>query len=76
MSKITIGARVAYSASFCRSIGCMTGNMPAGRGRVTDLIPLGSTTLAVVEWNDSSLPDKVNVANLALVGPNMKFAQC
>ena len=76
MKAFSINDRVAYSAGFCRSIGALTGSIPAGRGRIVELKTLGSLVLAVIEWNDSTLPTTVNVANLAHVGPNRRFAHC
>jgi hypothetical protein len=61
------GDGVAYAARFLRSIGCQTGPMPAARGRVTEVRSYAGTTLVTVAWNDSSMPDAVNVANLVRV---------
>lgn len=61
-----VGDRVKYSARFLRSIACYAGDMAHGTGTVLELIPLGHTTLARVEW-DRELPDKVNMKNLVLV---------
>lgn len=62
-----MGDTVAYRADFLRSIGCYTGDMPQARGVVTDLVPLGETTLAKIEWDLEDLPEKVNVKNLSRV---------
>lgn len=64
---IKVGDRVAYSAVWLRSTGNFTGDMPFARGVVTELIPLGQTTLAVVDWANPDIPPKVNVANLTRV---------
>lgn len=61
------GDRVAYSAKFLRSIGCQTGPMPFARGRVIVMRHYAGATLATVAWNDRSMPDGVNVANLIAV---------
>jgi len=64
---IRLGDRVAYSARFLRSIGCQTGPMPAARGRVTAVRSHAGVTLAAVAWNDPTMPESVNVANLVSV---------
>lgn len=61
------GDDVAYSAKFLRSIGCQTGPMPAARGRVTAVRRYAGVTLATVAWNDPTMPEGVNVANLVRV---------
>ena len=76
MSKLTIGDRVAYSAAWLRSTGQMAGDSGHARGVIKKLIPLGSTMLAEIEWESGEHPGKVNVANLAKVGPNSRFCQC
>lgn len=58
------GDGVAYSARFLRAIGCQTGPMPAARGRVTAVRRYAGVTLAAVAWNDPTMPESVNVANL------------
>lgn len=68
-SPIRIGDRVAYSRRFLQSIACFTGDMPQGRGTVKELVPLGETTLAVIDWHGMDLPEKVNVKNLSRVTP-------
>lgn len=75
MKTFSVGDRVAYSAAFCRSTGQITGDVPAGRGTVTEIVPLGSITLAAIAWDgDADLPARVAVNNLAHVGPNRRFA--
>jgi hypothetical protein len=66
--KIEVGDQVAYSAAFLRSTGQIAGDAPHAKGEVIALIPLGSTTLAEIEWDTPDLPTKVNVANLCHVG--------
>jgi hypothetical protein len=61
------GASVAYSATFLRSIGCQTGRMPAARGMVICMRRCAGGALATVRWDDSTMPDIVNVANLVRV---------
>jgi len=70
---IEVGMRVAYSARFLQSIGGCLGEMPQARGVVESLIPLGSSTLAKIKWDAAGCPEKVNVKNLAKVGPNRDF---
>jgi hypothetical protein len=77
MKKLEIGDRVAYSVQFLASIGASHSDMASGRGTITGLVPLGSTTtLAEIDWNGQELPPKVNVANLAKVGLNTRFSNC
>lgn len=65
---IKIGDRVGYSHAFLQSTGQHTGPVPFAKGTVTDLVPFGSATLAIVDWDTPDIPDRVNVANLARVG--------
>jgi hypothetical protein len=66
-TSIQVGDRVCYSRQFLQSTGQYTGDVPFARGVVTALIPLGSTTLAEIDWNNSDLPSRVNVADLSRV---------
>lgn len=66
--KIKVGDRVAYSAAFLRSTGQYAGDAPHAKGEVKALVPLGDTVLAEIEWDHPALPNRVNVANLCLVG--------
>ena len=74
-----IGDKVAYSVQFLKSIGECHGDLSHDRGVITGLIPLGKepncTILAEIEWGGDS-PKRVNTKNLAIVGPNRKFANC
>jgi hypothetical protein len=74
--KIIVGSKVAYSVQWLRSIGEITGELPQARGIVTNLICLGQTILAEIKWLNGDYPNKVNVANLAIVGTNNKFSNC
>lgn len=74
-AQIAVGSRVAYSVQFLRSIGDYT-DLAHARGTVKEIRQLGSTSLAVIAWDKGDYPPKVNVANLALIGPNSKFASC
>lgn len=73
---IEVGNRVALSAAWLRSTGQMTGDIGFARGVVTRIIKLGETSLAEVVWENGRFPKRVNVNNLAIVGPNTKFCQC
>jgi hypothetical protein len=66
---LRVGDPVAYSRSFLRSIGAVSGDMPHARGTVKGLVPLGrELTLAQVQWDRASMPARVNVKNLCRVG--------
>jgi hypothetical protein len=64
---IKTGDRVAYSRQWLRSTGQMTGEVPQARGTVVSTEPLGSLTLAVIDWNLPELPTRVNIKNLSPV---------
>lgn len=66
-AKVQVGDSVAYSARFLRNIGCHTGDMPQARGTVTGLERMGEITLAVIDWGEWDMPEKVNVKNLSRV---------
>ncbi len=80
MSKIVVGDRVAYSARWLRSTGQIASVDDIGhaRGVVKELKPLGSITLAIVDWGKwrDVASEKVNVCNLAKVGPNRDYCNC
>ena len=66
--------RVAYSVQFLKSIGMSHSEMARARGTITGFMPLGSSTiLASITWDRGEFPGKVNVCNLAKVGPNPRF---
>lgn len=72
--KFAVGSKVAYSIQFLRFIGMSHSGMAHARGVVTAFIVLGQeTTLAQIDW-DQDMPQRVNVLNLAPVGPNRGFA--
>ena len=72
--KVEVGDKVAYSVQFLRSIGMSHSDIAHARGVVTEVSKLGSSTLlARITW-DREMPEHVNVANLAKVGPNRRFA--
>ena len=75
MAKIQQETKVAYSVQFLKSIGCSHTDMARGRGVVTEIQDLGSLKLAVIKWNDPTLPKKVNIKNLAIVGANRRFCK-
>ena len=68
-----LGDKIAYSVQFLKSIGMSHGDMAHARGHITGFMPLGDSTLAEITWNKGEFPGKVNVANLAKVGPNPRF---
>jgi len=74
--QFSLGDNVAYSVQFLRGIGAFTGELPAARGRIVGIEKIGTLKLADIEWNNSDLPNKVNVANLAKVGLNTRFSAC
>jgi hypothetical protein len=73
-----VGDKVAYSVQFLKSIGMSHGDIARGRGVITGIVqPCVDWKLAVIAWDKGAdLPTKVNVHNLALVGPNRRFANC
>lgn len=76
--EITPGTKVAYSVQFLKSVGMSHSYLARARGVVTEIIPLGSTSLAAIAWeplDSEELPARVNTFNLAVVGPNLKFCQ-
>lgn len=72
--RINANDRVAYSVQFLKSIGESQGPMAHARGTVRELIPRGEVTIAAIDWAEGDWPDRVNVANLAKVGPNRRFS--
>ena len=73
--RINEGDRVCYRVRFLKSIGeHPTSDMYHARGEVVEFRKLGkrvSFTYAIVHWNGhhfDTLPDMVNVNNLARVG--------
>lgn len=67
VANIQVGDRVAYKASFLRSTGQYTGDLPFARGTVTEMKTLGDNTLAVIDWQNPDIPEKVLVSNLSKV---------
>lgn len=73
---VTTGDKVAYSVQFLKSIGMSHSEMARGRGIVKGVKTYSPTlVLAEIDWQGADLPDKVNVGNLAKVGPNLRFCQ-
>jgi len=66
-AKIGVGDTVKYSRNFLRSIGEYGGSLPRAKGVVTGIKNLGGLKLAVIDWDDPDVPEKVNVKNLVLV---------
>ena len=71
--KLEKGAKIAYAAAFLESI-CEheTGELWTYRGEIVEFDVYFHATLAVVKWSDGT-EGKVNVKNLAVVGPNLRF---
>lgn len=71
--KLEKGTKIAYAAAFLQSI-CedATGELWTYRGEIVDFEVYCHVTLAVVLWS-SGEEGKVNVKNLAVVGPNLRF---
>jgi hypothetical protein len=64
---IRIGDCVAYSAAWLRSTGQYSGDMPSARGTVVGLKMIGPVTLAIVNWGNPEIPEKINTKNLCKV---------
>ena len=75
--KVNVGDNVAYSVQFLKSIGMSHSDMAKARGTIEEIIVVGdSLQLAVIKWyKETDMPSKVNVQNLAKVGPNLRFCQ-
>ena len=71
--KLQKGTQIAYAAAFLESI-CedATGELWAYRGEIVEFDVYSQVTLAIVKWSDGT-EGKVNVKNLAVVGPNLRF---
>jgi hypothetical protein len=77
MRQFIIGDRVALSVQFLKSIGeTPTGEMCRWRGVVQEENILGKLRILKVLWDHDPEYALVNEANLALVGPNSRFANC
>jgi hypothetical protein len=65
---IKVGDTVGYSKAFLQSTGQLTGDAPFARGKVLELLPLGTDAiLAEIEWDKPDLPIRVNVKNLSTI---------
>lgn len=68
------GDRVAYSAQWLRSTGQQTGEIALARGAIERIV---LDVVACVRWDTQAwreeLPNKIHIANLAHVGPNLRF---
>ena len=75
VANLAVGDKIAYSVQFLKSIGMSHGEMARARGTVNGFMYLSDTCkLAEIVWDrGQELPDKVNVSNLAKVGPNPRF---
>ena len=65
-SLITIGSRVAFRASFLRSIGDYSHAAASRRGTVVGLQGLGINTLVLVGWDEAEYPSGALACNLIL----------
>jgi len=75
--EVKVGDKVAYSNKFLQSIGMQHSEMGRARGIVESIETIGdSLILATISWSNKDMPPKVNVQNLAKVGPNTRFCQC
>lgn len=63
-TKFSVGNRVRYSSTFCRTIGAISGWTPQARGEITKL----TGDLATIQWDfagpDGNLIGGANVFNL------------
>jgi len=78
MAKFSVkpGDRVAYTIKFLKAIKQSHEDMSRDRGVVLSVKKYGErVTLVMVRWEGDS-PNRVNVRNLAKVGPNTRFANC
>ena len=62
-----VGDAVCYKSSFLRNTGQYAGESPHARGVITELKPLGETTIALIDWGNPEIPCKVNTKNLSKV---------
>ena len=76
--KLNASDKVAYSVQFLKSIGeSPTGDLCHCRGEIISIKEYSKKlAVASVKWDNPEIPQKVNVYNLAKVGPNDKFCQC
>lgn len=74
---LKVGDKVAYSASFCKSIFAQTGDIPRMRGEVIDIETFGprGKYLVTVRWNGGDTTKALS-GNLAKVGANTRFCAC
>lgn len=71
--KLQKGSKIAYAAAFLESIGeDTTGELWTYRGEIAEFEVYCHVTIAVIRWSDGT-EGKVNVKNLAVVGPNLRF---
>ena len=69
-----VGDRVAYTVQWLRSTGMSHSELSHARGEVIGITRLGERALIEVKWTVNDLPNRILDANLALVGPNPRFA--
>jgi len=65
MKNLKVGDNVKYSREWLRNTGIFTGEICFASGRIIALEPLGKTnTLAVIDWKNPNIPDRVLTSNL------------
>ena len=71
-----IGDKVAYSVQFLKSTGMSHTPLAHVRGTVDTIEPFGNGNLIGIVWDSlaANYPRKILDHNLALVGPNPRFA--
>jgi len=69
-----VGDKVAYSVQWLRSTGQGHSEVSHARGIVTSIGPLIDNHITLLEIDWGSITTKVLDDNLALVGPNPRFA--
>lgn len=65
---VKVGDKVRYSVAWLRSTGNYAGDVANAKGVVTAIQPLGTTSLAVVDWGNPNVPAKVLTSNLTIIG--------
>ena len=69
--QIKTGDRVAYSREWLRNTCQLTGDTPHAKGTVKEIEHLlDCIQLAVINWDQPHLPQRVNVLNLSKISSN------
>lgn len=73
-----VGDKVAYAKRFLKNIGTpLTSPWWRLRGTITEVEPHKSGddfAIATVKWDQEPEPVRINIQNLAIPGPNLRFA--